>query len=107
MVEVVPIVQLWRMPLTWCAHSSASDGTLVLLWNTTSVVAEVVHVVLLPLLFQFLKACFSIASWSWSCRRNITSGIPNVLIKLPVEFGLADFFIRVRILFPHNVVVSA
>ena len=95
------------MIITWWIHGSASDGTPVLLWNTTSVVAEVVHVVLLPLLFQFLEACFSIASRSWSCRRNITSSIPNVFIELPVEFGLADLFVCVRILFPHNVVVSA
>ena len=66
MVEVEPVMDLDLMILAWFAQCSASDGTSAFCWNTTSVVSEVVHVVLLPLLFQLSKTCFSIAARSWS-----------------------------------------
>ena len=66
MVEVEPVVDLDLMILAWFAQCCASDGSSASTWDTTSVVAEVVHVVLLPLLFQLSETCFSIAARSWS-----------------------------------------
>ena len=106
-VKVEPIVHLGRMVFAWSAHCVAPDGTATLPRHATSVVADVVHVVLLPLLLQFGEARFSVAARS-RCRRGyLTGSIPDTLVMGPVEFRLAHLSERVRILLPEDVVVGA
>ena len=67
MVEVVKVVNLGIVEVTWSSKSRSSDSAITLLGNTTSIEAKVVDIVLFSLLLKFGKAGLCITSFS-GCR---------------------------------------
>lgn len=101
------VVDLRLMEFSWNAQGSASDRSSVLTWDTTSVEANMVHVVLFPLLGQFSQACLSIAAFGRGWARHITTLVTSISVVPLVELTLVDFFEFVRVVLAQKIVVGA
>ena len=106
-VKVQKVVHLGRVELAWPGDCSSSHGTAALLWHTTPVIAQEVHVVLFPLPFQLGLTLFSVAAWHWSCHRNVASLVSGLWVVRPFKLFLADLIELIRVAASQQVVVGA
>jgi len=101
------IVHLWLVELAGWSNSTASQISSITLGQTTTVVAEVVHVVLLSLFFELGHALSCIARWVNRLHWSVTSRITQVISLIFEEFLLADNFVVVWVFLNLKVVVDA
>ena len=87
MEEVKPVMDLWIVELSWGTHCSSSNVFSTFLRNTSTIVANVINIVLLSLFSEFLHSHLCIASWCWSSS-NFTSLISFRDIMSSIELLL-------------------
>ena len=107
MVIVIEVVHLRLMELSWNTPGSTSDGTASLLWHSTSVVSQIVHIVLLALLFELSHSQLSIATLCRSRLRNVTSRISLTRAVGHFKVSFAHLFVCIGILPSEYVIVGS
>ena len=105
-VKVQKVVQAWLMEVTWESYSVFSQCTLIFLWHTTTIVAQIVYIVLLTLFFQLSESLLCVASGLWSGPRNVSSCITSVNIICFVKLVLRNFAKLVNVFASQKVIVS-
>jgi len=103
-VEIDHVVDLRLMEFTWIAHSGASEGTSTLLGDTTTVVTQVIHIVLLSLLFQLSEASLCVATLARGRSCHITSLVTRTNIVALVELILSQGLELLRVLLSQEIV---
>lgn len=104
MIIVEVVVYRWLMEIIRSAKRSSSQSTLSFAGNTTSIVTEIIDIVLLSLFLQFSKSLLSVRSSGRSDLGNSTRLISQIRSVSLVELFITDISESVGVLSSENIV---
>lgn len=99
-------MNVWLVEFAWTAKSSSSDISLVPIWKTTPIIAQVIYIILFALLSQFSDALSSVAGWVNCLLWSVTSSVTHVWSHFFEEFSLIDDLVVIWVFSHLQIVVD-